>query len=71
MKIISNGYKGIFLYPCNKNSMEENIINLFWEKIRVLPIAQNVLITNKETSIEEIQSFSIELYYVVIILYLL
>ena len=57
MKIISNGYKGIYLHPCNKNSMEEKIINLFWENIRVLPIAQNVLITNKETSIEEIQSF--------------
>jgi hypothetical protein len=37
--------------------MEEFIINLFWDKINELPIAQNVLITNKETSTEEIQAF--------------
>jgi len=37
--------------------MEKFIINLFLDKIGIYPIAQNVLITNKETSDEEIQSF--------------
>ena len=51
-------FKGIYLQKCNKeNPMEKFIINLFWEKLTELPIAQNVLITSKETSIEEIQSF--------------
>lgn len=56
MKILfTNDYKGVYL---QKNElMEKFIINLFWDKIGVYPIAQNVLITNKETSDEEIQSF--------------
>jgi hypothetical protein len=37
--------------------MEEFILKSFWEKISNLPIAQNILITNKETSSEEIQAF--------------
>ena len=59
IKILSyKDYKGIYLYSCKKNeSMEKFIINLFWDKIGKYPIAQNVLITNKETSDEEIQSF--------------
>ena len=58
MRIISHdNIKGIYLYECDNNSMEEFIINLFWDKINELPIAQNVLITNKETSTEEIQAF--------------
>ena len=57
MKITSEGYKGIYLYKCENNSMEEYIINLFWDKLAELPIAQNVLIANKETSYEEIQAF--------------
>ena len=56
-KRVSNFDKGIYLYECNDISMEKVIINLFWDKIRELPIAQNVLITNKETSIEEIQAY--------------
>ena len=56
MKVISN-HKGIRLFACETYSMEEHIINLFWDEIGQLPIAQNVLITNKETSSEEIQSF--------------
>ena len=47
--------------------MEEFIINIFWKKINKLPIAQNILITNKETPSEEIRLFFIELYYVIII----
>ena len=60
MRIITGDdkvYKGIFLHECENNSMEEFILNLYWDKIKVLPIAQNVLITNKETSSEEIQAF--------------
>ncbi len=56
MKIISKE-KGIYLHECENNSMEEYIINLFYEKTVDLPIAQNVLIGNKETSSEEIQAF--------------
>ena len=56
-KDIIHFYKGIYQYQCDNTSMEESIINLFWDKTGELPIAQNVLITNKETSIEEIQAF--------------
>ena len=58
MKLIQNNkYKGIYLHKCENNSMEKYILDLFWNKMKVLPIAQNILITNKETSSEEIQSF--------------
>ena len=57
MKIIANNYKGIYLYECVYNSMEEFIINIFLDKINDLPIGQNILIINEETSIENIQSF--------------
>ena len=58
MKIIpENNYKGMFSYECEKNNMEKCLINLFWDNTFGLPIAQNVLITNKETSSEEMQAF--------------
>ena len=57
MKITKNGFRGIYLYECGNKSKEEFIINLFWEKVKELPIAQNVLITNNETTSEEIQAF--------------
>ena len=57
MKLISTGFKGIYLYECKNISNEEYIINLFRDKITELLIAQNVLMTSKETSSEEIQSF--------------
>ena len=58
MKIIPiNQFKGIYLNECESNSMEEYILDLFWEKMNELPIAQNILITGKETSSEEMQSF--------------
>jgi len=50
-------YKGIYLYECEAYRMEEFIIKLFWDKLTQLPMAQNVLITSKETSEEEIQAF--------------
>ena len=70
MKIIPNN-KGIHLDACDSNSMEEHIIDLFWNEIGQLPIAQNILITNKETSYEEMQAFLKELFYANIIHYLL
>jgi hypothetical protein len=50
-------YKGIYLYNSDNISMEKLIIDLFWDKLHQLPISQNVLITSKETSDEEIQAF--------------
>ena len=50
-------YKGIYLYKSDYNSMEEDILKIFIEKTRNIPIAQNILISNKETSFEEIQAF--------------
>ena len=53
----NNNCKGIYLHECENNSMKKYILNLYWDKIGKLPIAQNILIVNKETSYEEIQSF--------------
>ena len=57
MKMWPKEYKGIFLHECKNYSMEQYIIELFWDKIGKLPISQNILITNKETTEEEIQAF--------------
>ena len=58
IRIVSNtNDRGLALHECANDSMEEYIINLYWDKIHELPIAQNVLITNKETSTEEIQAY--------------
>ena len=37
--------------------MERYILNLYWDNLWELPIAQNILISHKETSTEEIQAF--------------
>ena len=50
-------YKGIYLYKSEQNSMEEDILNIFIDKTKNNPIAQNILISNKETSFEEMQAF--------------
>ena len=50
-------YKGIYLYKSEQNSMEEDILKIFIEKTKNIPIAQNILISSKETSYEEIQAF--------------
>ena len=50
-------YKGIYLYESLSKSMEEDILLIFLEYTRNLPIAQNILIINKETSYEEMQAF--------------
>ncbi len=50
--------KGIYIYKSKSESMEEDILQIFLDKIGRLPIAQNILRTNKETtSYEEIQAF--------------
>ena len=50
-------YRGIYLHKCKNISMEEFIVYLYLDKLSELPIAQNILITNKETSCEEMQAF--------------
>ena len=57
MRMWRDEHKGIYLAECNDNNMEKFIIDLYWDKTRKLPIAQNILITSKETSYEEIQTF--------------
>ena len=52
-----NIYHGIYLYECDENTTGKNIYQLFLQKIGKKPIAQNILISNKETSIEEINAF--------------
>ena len=37
--------------------MEEDILQIFLDKLGKMPIAQNILINNKETTFEEIQAF--------------
>ena len=50
--------KGIYFFKSESESMEEDILQIFLDKIGCLPIAQNILITNKETSYEEMQAFT-------------
>ena len=52
-----NNLKGIFTYFSKSESMEEDILQIFLDKIGKIPIAQNILITSKETSYEEMQAF--------------
>ena len=49
--------KGIYTYLSKSESMEEDILQMFLDKIGKIPIAQNILISCKETSIEEMQAF--------------
>lgn len=47
--------KGISIIKCiEEKSIEENILSLFANKLDKLPIAQNILICKRETTIEEI-----------------
>ena len=58
MKILGDHiYKGIYFYECENSSKKEFIIRLFLDKVGKLPISQNILITSKETTNEEIHSF--------------
>lgn len=56
----NNNLRGIYLYQSelkSSESMEIDILNIFMEYTENLPIAQNILISNKETSYEEMQAF--------------
>jgi len=55
--IDKNKYKGIYLHECEKNSIGKFIYELFIQKLGKTPIAQNIMISSKETSDEEIQAF--------------
>ena len=46
--------KGIYIKECKNESIEEYILYLYEEYLGKLPIAQNILICSKETSIEEL-----------------
>ncbi len=46
-----------YIYKCENLSMEEYILYLYQENLKKLPISQNILICNSETSIEEMKSF--------------
>ena len=50
-------FKGIYLYKSESNSIEDDILQIFLEYTRNIPIAQNILVMNKETSFEEMQAF--------------
>jgi len=52
-----NKYKGIYLQKSENISTKEYILSLFYRYLEQLPIAQNILICNKDTSIEELESF--------------
>lgn len=50
-----NKYKGFYLYKYeNCESLKEFIINIFLDKMGLLPLEQNVLIFNEESFPEEI-----------------
>ena len=50
-------YKGICYMNSEKSSIEEEIIDLFIELTGQFPISQNILLINRNTSFEEIESF--------------
>ena len=50
-------YKGINYMNSQKSSIEEEIIDLFIELTGKFPISQNIILINKDTSFEEIESF--------------
>ena len=49
--------KGINYYKCDEYSIEEKTIDLFIEFTGKYPISQNILLINKDTSLEEIEFF--------------
>ena len=56
--IIENGnFKGIYSYKCKVSSIEEQILYLYLNLTKNIPIAQNILKCNEETSYEEMFSF--------------
>ena len=52
-----NDLRGIYTYFSKSDSLEEDILQIFLDKVEKIPIAQNILINSKETSYEEMQAF--------------
>ena len=50
-------YKGLFIYYIEANNLEKEIIDIYINLTQNLPIAQNILMCNEETSEEELTSF--------------
>ena len=57
ISIKENDLKGIYTYFSRADSLEEDILQIFLDKVGKIPIAQNILISSKETSYEEMQAF--------------
>ena len=57
ISIKENDLKGIYTYFSKADSLEEDILQIFLDKVGKIPIAQNILISSKETSYEEMQAF--------------
>ena len=57
ISIKEKGLKGIYTYCSKSDSLEEDILQIFLDKVGKIPIAQNILISSKETSYEEMQAF--------------
>ena len=54
---IKDNNKGISVVKCLDQTIEEYVLYLFVNNLDKLPISQNILVCNNETSIEEIKSF--------------
>lgn len=52
-----NNLKGLYTYFSKSDSLEEDILRIYLDKVGKIPIAQNILINSKETSYEEMQAF--------------
>ena len=52
-----NELRGIYKYLSQSSSMEEDILQIFLDKVGKIPVAQNILIHTEETSDEEMQAF--------------
>ena len=55
--IENNNFKGIYSYKCKVSSIEEQILYLYLNLTKNMPISQNILKCNEETSYEEMFSF--------------
>ena len=57
IKKFNEKYKGIYIYSSSNNSMVKDILYFFLEYTKIIPIQQNILISNIETSYEEMKAF--------------
>ena len=54
---VKNKKSGLYHLNCDKKTIEEKIIDLFVSQTDKFPISQNILLINKTTSFEEMESF--------------